>query len=90
MSSARSKGHLEELRAEHERAMKLLARAVGRRFPIGSAVWVKWGKGEMLARVSSAPCEWTDPTRLGVISAKGREVHFCDYRDCRLIAEVTA
>ncbi|MBZ5700282.1 MAG: hypothetical protein LAN84_00385 [Acidobacteriia bacterium] len=76
---------LEELLVNHERAMKVLARAVGRAYPIGSPVRVKWGRGEMFARVAFAPKDWSSPTQLGVISANGRQVHHVDYRDCTLI-----
>lgn len=75
---------VEQLRLNHARATKLLAKAVARAYPVGAPVWVKWGRGKMFARVAFAPCEWANPTCIGVISTKG-EVHHRDYRDCRLV-----
>jgi hypothetical protein len=76
---------LDQLREEHKRLTRTLARAVGRKYPVGAAAWVKRGRGEMLARIAFPPCEWSEPTRLRVISANGRKVHSCDYTDVRLI-----
>ncbi len=74
---------IEELRVNHERAMELLARAVAKEFPVGAPVWVKWGNGEMLARVAFHP-HASAPCRIAVIRSEGI-VHWRDYRDLRLI-----
>lgn len=76
---------LDQLREEHRRTSRILARAIARKFPVGAPAWVKWGRGEMFARIAHAPHEWHEPTRLGVISAKGRKIHWRDYLSVRLI-----
>lgn len=66
---------------QFETSSEAYAAVVGKRFPIGAFVMVKWGKGWMPAKVFCHPHTLSHPGSIGVRNMESGNAHWKDWRD---------